>query len=176
MNVHWSITLNPIIKYTEVSNVIRCEKFQRVEMLLKGVGALSLCAHQCPTFEFLPHTETSPCCRSESTARGPTCAPLVLRDELVAEYAGVFRSSVLKLSKVSLRPLLTELLSSQLQRKKKPKGDWIRFNIHFFLCELNSRNIRVASHISELCFTSIQDSKPSTSTITKLYFECSEDL
>lgn len=40
---------------------------------------------------------------------------MLLRDELTpAEYAGVFRSSVLMLSKVSLRPLLTELLSSQL--------------------------------------------------------------
>ena len=46
-----------------------------------------------------------------------TCAPLLLRDEeLTEEYAGVFRSSVLMLSRVSLRPLLTELLSSQLER------------------------------------------------------------
>lgn len=48
-----------------------------------------------------------------------TCAPLLLRDELTQEYAGVFRSSVLMLSSVSLRPLLTELLSSQLQQERE---------------------------------------------------------
>lgn len=54
-------------------------------------------------------------------ARVLTCAPLLLRDELAAEYAGVFRSSVLMLSNVSLRPLLTELLSSQLQEKSRER-------------------------------------------------------
>jgi len=42
-----------------------------------------------------------------------TCAALLLRD-VMPEYVGGFRSSVPMLSKVSLKPLLTELLSSQL--------------------------------------------------------------
>lgn len=35
----------------------------------------------------------------------------------------MFRSSVLMLSNVSLRPLLTELLSSQLDGEKQKKGE-----------------------------------------------------
>lgn len=54
-----------------------------------------------------------------------TCAPLLLRDELTQVYAGVFRSSVLMLSNVSLRPLLTELLSSQL-KQERGKGQRLR--------------------------------------------------
>lgn len=45
--------------------------------------------------------------------RKHTCAALLLREEM-PEYVGGFRSSVPMLSKVSLKPLLTELLSSQL--------------------------------------------------------------
>lgn len=82
-----------------------------VSMVVRGSCSSSTFFRSSAPAQVLPLTSGSACFDLLPRC---DCVLLLLRAPLPPVYAGVLISSVLMLSRVSLRPLLTELLSSQL--------------------------------------------------------------